>query len=383
MGELLPLASDLSEEGRALSEALRSIFSGLGISVRRYAARRHRDPGSVSRFLNGSRIPPWEFVADLINDVAEQMGKAPTPDAMNVLREVHRSALKASSAPMHAVQLLEDQLAEADRDARATALQQEMLMEALQARQRRIADLQVQLSESESSRIREGARLTKELELQRVRFDELEAERDQLLEAIRQLEEELVAVQARHLEAESRCDLLEQRLASMEGDSDADPVEARLAEKEPPKSQILIVESDAANATALRATLEPLDQDLVFASTGGEALRLSSQGGVSLIIVSVELQGEMSGYETVAQIKLVPESRDIPVIFLTDMDGGHSSFRGYAAGGVDYLVRPVDPWVLRAKAAVFVELHWKTAYMREAEGLIRVLEANSRERGSS
>lgn len=65
MGELHPLGENLPEECRVFAVELRKLFLGLGISVRRYAVRRHRDPSTVSRFLNGTRIPPWEFVFDL------------------------------------------------------------------------------------------------------------------------------------------------------------------------------------------------------------------------------------------------------------------------------------------------------------------------------
>ncbi|QCW76589.1 hypothetical protein EQG64_00325 [Streptomyces sp. S6] len=60
MGELRPLGEDLTQESRALAQALRELFEGLDVSVRRYAARHRRDPGTFSRYLNGTRLPPWE-----------------------------------------------------------------------------------------------------------------------------------------------------------------------------------------------------------------------------------------------------------------------------------------------------------------------------------
>jgi len=64
----------------------------------------------------------------------------------------------------------------------------------------------------------------------------------------------------------------------------------------------------------------------------------------------------MDGYETAAHIKRRSRTRDIPIIFLTAM-GTDDSARGYAAGAVDYLAKPFDPWVLRAKVAVFTGIH--------------------------
>src|SRR4051812_16883305 len=67
---------------------------------------------------------------------------------------------------------------------------------------------------------------------------------------------------------------------------------------------------------------------------------------------------DMDGYDTAAHIKSRPRTQDIPIIFLTAIDReAHQSYRGYAVGAVDFLAKPFDPWVLRAKVEVFVELH--------------------------
>jgi response regulator RpfG family c-di-GMP phosphodiesterase len=67
----------------------------------------------------------------------------------------------------------------------------------------------------------------------------------------------------------------------------------------------------------------------------------------------------MDGFETAARIKRRTRTKDIPIIFLTAVDRDtNSSYRGYAAGGADYISKPFDPWILRAKVQVFVDL-WK------------------------
>lgn len=99
MGELRPLAQELTPEARALAMALRELFEGLDVSVRRYAARRVRDAGTFSRYLSGSRIPPWEVVMDLFTDVAEHRGMAATPDAIELVRRLHRAAVATSASP--------------------------------------------------------------------------------------------------------------------------------------------------------------------------------------------------------------------------------------------------------------------------------------------
>jgi len=66
----------------------------------------------------------------------------------------------------------------------------------------------------------------------------------------------------------------------------------------------------------------------------------------------------MDGFETAAQIKRHAKSRDVPIIFLTAATmQPEQAFRGYAAGAVDYLAKPFDPWVLKTKVQVFVGLY--------------------------
>jgi response regulator RpfG family c-di-GMP phosphodiesterase len=81
----------------------------------------------------------------------------------------------------------------------------------------------------------------------------------------------------------------------------------------------------------------------------------------------------MDGFETAAHIKRRERTRDIPIIFLTAINHGpHHTFRGYAAGAVDYISKPFDPWVLRAKVSVFVELYMKNCQLREQASLLRL-----------
>jgi CheY-like chemotaxis protein len=70
---------------------------------------------------------------------------------------------------------------------------------------------------------------------------------------------------------------------------------------------------------------------------------------------------QMDGFETATRIKERERTRNVPIIFLTAADhDAQLALRGYAAGAVDYLTKPLDPWVLRAKVAVFAELWTKT-----------------------
>ena len=123
-----------------------------------------------------------------------------------------------------------------------------------------------------------------------------------------------------------------------------------------PRPKILVVDDQQNNLLAMEAVLATLDQELVTATSGQEALKaLLDHDDFAVILLDVQMP-EMDGSETAAHIKRRPRNRDVPIIFLTAMGGDpeHTS-RGYAAGAVDYMAKPIDPWALRAKVSVFTE----------------------------
>ncbi|OIJ64574.1 response regulator [Streptomyces mangrovisoli] len=134
---------------------------------------------------------------------------------------------------------------------------------------------------------------------------------------------------------------------------------------------MLLVDDRPENLLALEAILSALDQTLVRASSGEEALKALLTDDFAVILLDVQMPG-MDGFETAAHIKRRERTRDIPIIFLTAINHGpHHTFRGYAAGAVDYVSKPFDPWVLRAKVSVFVELYMKNVQLREQAALLR------------
>ncbi|MBQ0824908.1 response regulator [Streptomyces tagetis] len=148
------------------------------------------------------------------------------------------------------------------------------------------------------------------------------------------------------------------------------------------KAKILLVDDRPENLLALEAILSALDQTLVRASSGEEALKALLTDDFAVILLDVQMPG-MDGFETAAHIKRRERTRDIPIIFLTAINHGpHHTFRGYAAGAVDYISKPFDPWVLRAKVSVFVELYMKNCQLREQAALLRLqLEGSGRSAG--
>jgi PAS domain S-box-containing protein len=147
-------------------------------------------------------------------------------------------------------------------------------------------------------------------------------------------------------------------------------------------AKLLLVDDRPENLLALEALLEPLGQELVLASSGEEALRHLLQEEFAAILLDVQMPG-LDGFQTAELIKQRERSRHIPILFLTAIskDAEHV-FRGYGAGAVDYLMKPIDPHILRAKVAVFIELWQKTAELRRRDALVAEQARDALERES-
>ncbi|GHA64437.1 hypothetical protein ACIQRS_08550 [Streptomyces termitum] len=200
MTGLKPLGEEAPPEALALARALRDLFAGLApLSVRRYAVRRSYDSGAVSRYFGGRRVPHWDFVRNLLGDVAEARGtEVPTEETVAMFKALHRAAVYASRGPVHRVRLLELQLAEADGEAQRAARSVRRLEETLDDRERRVRELRLQLREL------------------RAEGDGGPGEYARLREEVRELREELERVRELHRRAEERCERLEHRLAEAE-----------------------------------------------------------------------------------------------------------------------------------------------------------------------
>ncbi|GGT58764.1 response regulator [Actinomadura citrea] len=139
----------------------------------------------------------------------------------------------------------------------------------------------------------------------------------------------------------------------------------------PHDARILAVDDREENLTALAAVLDALPVEVVPVTSGQAALKELLNDDFALILLDVVMP-EMDGFETAEHIKARPRTRDVPIIFLTAGGGtGEQAFRGYAAGAVDYLTKPFDPWLLRAKVSVFVELHRRNQQLQQQARLLR------------
>ena len=137
------------------------------------------------------------------------------------------------------------------------------------------------------------------------------------------------------------------------------------------KINILLVDDSPTNLLALESILRAPDRNLIRASCGEDALRYLLDKEAAVVLLDVYMPG-IDGLETAGLIRGRERSRDIPIIFLTANSTGvrHLS-RGYSLGAVDYIVKPIEPEILRSKVAVFVELFKKTREIRRQAQLLR------------
>ncbi len=143
---------------------------------------------------------------------------------------------------------------------------------------------------------------------------------------------------------------------------------------EPLPVSILVVDDDSRSLYALERTLSQSGLNIVTARSGEEALKRLLREDFALILLDIRMPG-MDGYETASVIRTRGKTRQIPIIFLTAMDRDDvQMFRGYTAGAVDYVFKPVDPLILQSKVSVFVELYRRTEEVRREERLKRLLE---------
>jgi signal transduction histidine kinase/DNA-binding response OmpR family regulator len=145
------------------------------------------------------------------------------------------------------------------------------------------------------------------------------------------------------------------------------------AEHVPHATNILIVDDEPSNLLALEAILEPLEVNLVRATSGKEALRHTLKDDYAVVLLDVQMP-EIDGFETAELLRKRARTRDVPIIFLTAISKDRKFVsRGYDVGAVDYIFKPYEPDVLKAKVAVFVELARKNAIIRAQHEALRVM----------
>ena len=142
---------------------------------------------------------------------------------------------------------------------------------------------------------------------------------------------------------------------------------------------VLLVDDHVENLLALEVTLDLPGVNLVRAISGAEALRAVLRGSFAAILLDVSMP-EMDGFEVARLVKLRVRSKHIPIVFLTAaIKDVESIYRGYEVGAVDYILKPIDADVVRAKVAVFVELYRRGEEITRQAELLREADARRRE----
>jgi len=142
---------------------------------------------------------------------------------------------------------------------------------------------------------------------------------------------------------------------------------------------VLIVDDRAENLTSLEVLLGDMGLDLVMAQTGNEALRHCLYREFALVLLDVQMP-EMDGFETAELMRENPKTRQLPIIFVTaGMKEDYQMFRGYEAGAVDYLIKPIEPAILRSKVRVFCDLFSQRRELKRIQGELELQNSKLRE----
>jgi len=131
------------------------------------------------------------------------------------------------------------------------------------------------------------------------------------------------------------------------------------------KQKILIVDDRRENLVALRHVLREVDAELIEATSGNEALAATLDHQFALAILDVQMP-QMSGYELAEYLREDENTKHLPIIFLTAHSLDEQSvFKGYEAGGIDYIVKPYDPEIMLGKARLFLEMDWSRRQIQQ------------------
>jgi signal transduction histidine kinase/DNA-binding response OmpR family regulator len=140
------------------------------------------------------------------------------------------------------------------------------------------------------------------------------------------------------------------------------------------RPSVLLVDDTPANLFALSAVLQPLGARLVEARSGQEACDLVASEEFAVVLLDVQMPG-MDGFEAAAKIRNLAHGRELPIIFLTAIHRDESfAKQGYATGAADYITKPFDADIVRARVKAFVDLYEQREQVRRAEVGLRTRE---------
>ncbi|GAA2352794.1 FxSxx-COOH system tetratricopeptide repeat protein [Streptomyces cuspidosporus] len=273
VGDLKPIPDHVAPACAELAAGLRGLFGAVGVSLRVFALRVHRNPGAVSRYLNGTVVAPAEFVDTLLTHAAKATGRPASSEVVAHVHGLQRRALQATNRSAWELQNLRDQLADADRRRQQAEVRAEALTEALQARKQRIAEMEVEQRQLAVAMSVERDGHGAEVELLRDERERLRGERDRLTEEVARLQSELDQARRQALEAERRCEELEHQLQAGE------EAAAEQAEAEDPVAHRLWLAEEQAVAAEERARRLERELARLRGEEGGRGAPAPSPGG--------------------------------------------------------------------------------------------------------
>jgi transcriptional regulator with XRE-family HTH domain len=207
---LSPIPEDAPAEIQVFAETLRVLFGALGMSLNRLAALLHSDPGTVSRYLSGKRIPPPGFIDGLCKAVYDAKGSLVTEPVRELVHEQFLVALRVHNPARYEVQRLTDMLQVAAQEKQQYEITVTALEEAIASRNDKIYELELEGRQLRSV----WARTEELLEEEKKHRERLQQTMDTLHMEVSGLKARLVSAQRRAAAAEKRCRELESRLDS-------------------------------------------------------------------------------------------------------------------------------------------------------------------------
>ncbi|HEY8945908.1 MAG TPA: response regulator, partial [Polyangiaceae bacterium] len=125
----------------------------------------------------------------------------------------------------------------------------------------------------------------------------------------------------------------------------------------PSSASVLLVDDSSANLLALEAVLSPLAVRTTAVSSASAALEHVVQQPFAVALIDVQMP-EMDGFELTRRIRELEHGRELPIVLVTAIYQDEEFVRrGYAAGAADYITKPYDPYIIRARVKAFVDLY--------------------------
>src|SRR5690606_28653564 len=143
------------------------------------------------------------------------------------------------------------------------------------------------------------------------------------------------------------------------------------------QQKILLVDDREDNLLSIETILETKGYQLVKANSGRQALKiLLKEFDFALILMDVKMPN-LNGFETASLIYEREKLKHIPIIFITANNyGDENIFKGYKAGAVDYIYKPITPDLLRAKVSIFIDLYKKNYQLQAQEKRLIAINRN-------